>query len=135
MKNIYYSIWVDAIVNIEKNPKHRKDWKFFSMVYMTLLNALNLGVILMILAYIFDLKVIWVSFTILSGTILNSFASFIIQFAMPFILLNYVLIFYRNKYKGLIQRYSDMKGKLFAAYLLSSIGLFIACVITYMWLS
>ena len=135
MKNIYYSIWVDAIVNIKKNPKHKKDWKFFSMVYMTLLNALNLGVILMLLAYIFKLKVIWVKFTILPGIMLNSFAAFFIQFAIPFILLNYVLIFYRNKYEGLIQRYSDKRGKLFAAYLLSSIGLFIACVITYMWLS
>ena len=135
MKNIYYSIWVDAIVNIEKNPKHKKDWKFFSMVYMTLLNALNFGVVLMLLAYIFNFKVIWVKFSILPGTMLNSFASFIIQFAIPFILLNYVLIFYRNKYKGLIQKYSDKKGKLFAAYLLSSIGLFIAFVITYMWLS
>ncbi len=135
MKNIYYSIWVDAIVNIEKNPKHKKDWKFFSMVYMTLLNALNLGVVLMLLAYIFKFEVIWVRFTILPGTMLNSFVAFIVQFVMPFILLNYVLVFYRNKYKGLIQRYSDKKGKLFAAYLLSSIGLFIACVITYMWLS
>ena len=134
MKNIYYSIWVDAIVNIEKNPKHKKDWKFFSMVYMTLLNALNLGVVLMLLAYIFKFEVIWVRFTILPGTMLNSFVAFIVQFAMPFILLNYVLIFYRNKYKGLIQRYSDKKGKLFAAYLLSSIGLFIACVIAYIWL-
>lgn len=134
MRNIYYSIWVDAIVNIEKNPKHKKDWKFFSMVYMTLLNALNLGVILMLLAYIFNLKVIWVRFTILPGSMLNSFASFVIQFALPFVLLNYVLIFYKNRYKELIQKYSDKKGKLFAAYLLSSIGLFIASVITYMWL-
>ncbi len=80
MKNIYYSIWVDAIVNIEKNPKHKKDWKFFSMVYMTLLNALNLGVVLMLLAYIFKFEVIWVRFTILPGTMLNSFVAFIVQF-------------------------------------------------------
>ncbi len=134
MRNIYYSIWVDAIVNIEKNSKHKKDWKFFSMLYMTLLNALNLGVVLMLLSYIFSLKVIWIRFTMLPGTMLNSFASFIIQFAMPFILINYALIFYRNRYKGLIQKYADKKGKLFATYLLSSIGLFTACVITYMWL-
>lgn len=134
MKNIYYLIWVDAIVNIERNPKHKKDWKFFSMVYMTLLNALNLGVVLMSLAYIFNLDVIWVKFTILPWAMLNSFASFIIQFAIPFIFLNYILIFYRGRYKGLIQKYSDKKGKLFAAYLLSSIGLFVVCVITYIWL-
>lgn len=129
MKNLYYSIWVDAIVNIEKNPKHRKDWKFFSMVYMTLLNALNLGAVLILIAYIFKFKVIWVRFSIFPGTMLNSFAAFIVQFAMPFILLNYFLIFYNKKYCELIKRYSDNKGKLFAAYLLSSIGLFIACII------
>jgi uncharacterized membrane protein len=134
MRNIYYSIWVDVIVNIEKNPKHKKDWKFFSMVYMTLLNALNLGVVLILLSYIFSLKIIWIRFTMLPGTMLNSFASFIIQFAMPFILINYALIFYRNRYEGLIQKYDDKKGKLFTTYLLSSIGLFTACVITYMWL-
>lgn len=135
MKYIYYSIWVDAIVNIKKNPKHKKDWKFFSMVYMTLLNALNLGAVLMLLAYFLKVEVIWVRLTFLPGTMLNSFVAFMVQFAMPFILFNYVLIFHKNKYKGLIQRYSDKKGKLFAAYLLGSIGLFIACVITYIWLS
>jgi hypothetical protein len=134
MKNIYYSIWVDAIVNIEKNPNHKKDWKFFSMVYMTLLNALNMGVVLMLLAYIFKFKVIWVSFTILPGTMLNSFAAFIVQFAIPLILLNYGLIFYKNRYRELIQRHSDRKGKLFALYLFSSIGLFITCVICYILL-
>jgi vacuolar-type H+-ATPase subunit I/STV1 len=135
MKNFYYSIWVDTIINIKKNPKHKKDWKLLSMVYMTLLNSLNFGVVLMCLSYVFNFKVIWVRITIFPGSMLNSFASFIIQFAIPFIILNYVLIFYKNRYTGLIQNYSDKKGKLFAAYLLSSIGLFVACIITYMWLS
>ena len=134
MKNIYYSIWVDAIVNIERNPKHKKDWKFFSMLYMTLLNALNLGVVLMLLSYFLNVKVILVRISMFSGELLNSFISFIIQFALPFIVLNYVLIFFRNRYKGLIKKYTDKKGKLFAIYLLSSIGVFIACVISYIWL-
>jgi hypothetical protein len=125
MKNIYYSIWVDAIVNIERNPKHRKDWKFFTMFYMTLLNALNFGVILMLLGYFLKINVIWIRIMIFPGTLLNSFVSFIIQFAFPFILLNYIMIFAGDRYNGLIKKYSDKKGKLFAAYLVSSIGAFI----------
>ncbi len=134
MKNFYYSIWVDLIVNIEKNPKHKKDWKFFSLVYMTLLNALNLGVVLVLLAYLFNIKVIWIRITLFPGTMINSFVSFLIQFALPFILLNYILIFSRNRYRRLIKNYKDKKGKLFAIYLLSSIGLFATFVICYMLL-
>jgi hypothetical protein len=134
MKNIYYLIWVDAIVNIEKNTNHKKDWKFFSMLYMTLLNSLNLGFVLILLAYIFKVRVIWVKSTIFEWEMLNSFFSFVIQFALPLILLNYFLIFYRDRYKRLIQIYPDKNGKLFAAYLLCSIFVFIMCVGFYMWL-
>lgn len=130
MKNIYYSIWADLIVNIEKNTNHKKDWKLFSIIYMTLLNALNMGVVLMLLAYMFNFKVIWVSFSLFPGNLLNSFIAFIVQFATPFVLLNYGLIFHKRRYKTLVQKHSDRKGKLFALYLLGSIGLFIACVIS-----
>jgi len=131
MKNIYKAIWVDGIVNIKKNPKHKNDWKFFSMVYMTLLNALNLAVLLIILSYYYDVKVLLVRITIFPGTMLNSFVSFLILFALPFGLINYFIIFYRNKYEKLIQVYSEKKGKLFASYLLGSIVLFVLSIVIY----
>lgn len=130
--NIYYSICVDAIVNIKKNPMHKKDWKFFSMFCMTLINTLNLGFVLMLVHFFFHVNIIWVRITIFPLASLNSLVSYTIQFASPFILLNYVLIFYRKRYKRLIIRYPDKEGKLFAAYLLISILLFVALIISYM---
>ena len=31
MKNLYYSIWVDAILRIKENPLRKEDWKWMSI--------------------------------------------------------------------------------------------------------
>jgi len=87
MKNIYYSIWVDTIVNIERNPSHKKDWKLFSMIYISILNSLNFWLLFLLSADILDIKMTLIRSTIFPGEMLNSFVSFFIQFCLPFILI------------------------------------------------
>lgn len=133
MRKLYYKIWVDTIVNIKKNPQHKSDWKFYSMFFMTMLTSLNLITVLMWLGFL-GLKTNFLKISIFPGTMLDSFAMFLIQFALPCILLNYFFIFHRGKYKKLIEEHADRKGKLFLIYMFGTIGVFIIPVLFYWWL-
>ncbi len=120
MKNFYYLIWVDAIVGFRKNnPTMRYDWKFTVFVTNTTCNALNLFTI-EVLLNIFGIKTFLVKIDIFPLPLLNSFAGFVIQYASIFIILNYFLIFRKERYKILIQKYPNKNGKLAMAYGISS---------------
>lgn len=133
MRNLYYKIWVDIIIGIKKNPQHKNDWKYFSMFFMTILTSLNLMTIIMWLGY-FDIKTFLIEIEALPGTMLDSFVSFIIQFALPCFILNYFLIFHKERYKKLVEKYTYRKGKVFLTYMFSTIGIFIMPVLFYWWL-
>lgn len=138
MRNLYYNIWVDAIVNIKKNPQRKNDWKFYSMFFMTILTSLNLGTVLMWIGSLgyntkmFRINLFHIDF--FPGTMLDSFAMYLIQFGAPCFLLNYFFVFYKDKYKKLIEEHTDRKGKLFLIYLFGTIGVFIIPVLFYWWL-
>ena len=130
MKNYFYLYWVDAITSIKlKNPK-RKDWKFSLFTYTTICNALNLWVILLWLKF-FNILSFKVEINLLPGTILSSAGGFIVYFAAPFILLNYFLIFYRDRYKRLIEIYPHRNGRLAMGYILFSVILGFMSMIIY----
>lgn len=138
MKSLFYRIWIDAIVNIKKNPQHKNDWKFYSMFIMTMLIAINMMTILMWIGYwgfntsLFRIKLFKID--LFHGTMLDSFVMFLIQFALPSFLFNYFSIFYKGKYKKLIVKYSDRKGRVLVVYVFGTIGLFIVPVLFYWWL-
>ena len=130
MKNYYYLYWVDAIVGIKTNNPKRKDWKFSLFTYTTICNALNLWVILLWLKY-FNVLSFEIQINLLPGTILNSAGGFIVYFATPFILLNYFLIFYRDRYKKLIEKYPSRNGKFAIRYVFVSVLLGFVSMILY----
>lgn len=132
MKGLYYKIWADLIMGIQKNPEHQNDWRYYSMFLMTTLVSLNLLTLVMLLG-IFKVKVFFITTEFLPGTILDSFVSGLIQFVLPSFILNYFLVFHREKYKKVVVKYKDRKGKIFLPYLFSSIGAFIIPVLIY-WL-
>jgi len=138
MKNIYYSIWVDAIVGIRKNPKFKNGWKNHVFYVMTLLMSVNIGTVSIWYASLASrnnwhhLPTIDIDFSPLP--MLNSFSSFFVNFAIIPILLNYFLIFYNNRYELLIKKYNDKKGKLFLIYLFTSTCLLIIPISISFWL-
>lgn len=119
MKNVYYLIWVDAIVNFRKHNPARTDWKISLFITQTTCNALNLWAILLWLKF-FEIYSFIIKIDIFPGTILNSALGFIVQFASPFILLNYFLIFHNDRYEKLIERYPHKNGKLAMGYTMAS---------------
>jgi hypothetical protein len=123
MKNIYYIIWVDSILRFKKSLPKDKDWKVKIFLINTWVNALNFWIIIIWLKFfrVYDIPLI--SLSIFPGTLLNDFFSFAIEFALPFGVLNYFLIFYRDRYKKILEKYSAPKRKY--AYIYSvSIALF-----------
>lgn len=103
--NIYYKIWADAILRFKKHNPNRKDWKWALFLLITWINALNFWMVLLWLKYfeIFDVPLLEISF--LPGTLLDKFFAFAIEFALPFALINYFLIFHKKRYQRIIQNY------------------------------
>ena len=102
------------------------------MFLMTTLVSLNLLTLVMLLG-IFKVKVFFIATEVLPGTILDSFVSGLLQFVLPSFILNYILVFHREKYKKVLVKYNDRKGRIFLPYLFISVGTFIIPVLFY-WL-
>lgn len=120
--SLYYRIWVDGIVKIRSLPKNAGNWKFPIICFMTMSMAMNFMVFVAILernilhSNFYDLKI-----NIFPGTNLDAFLSFFFMFFLPPLLINYVLIFRKQRYKVLIAKYKFNNGKLFIGYLLGSL--------------
>ncbi|GAB3417695.1 hypothetical protein GCM10027516_11700 [Niabella aquatica] len=127
---LYYKIWVDGIVKLRSRPQNAGLWKFFAMTFMSMAMALNLVFILFVLS---DLGVtdgvFKVPVNLFPGTRIDAFFSFFISYLLPFLLVNYFLIFYKEKYKELIKRYPYYGGKLYLKYFLGSLGAFLVYII------
>ena len=129
MSSIYYKIWVDGIVNSKDYKRKNPSWKTTVFFIITLSNSLNLVTVYLWLRFI-GLIDLLIDLDISSNHYINNTVNFAIQFATPFILMNYFLIFYKNRYEKLIKRVSHKKGKLAFLYvLLSSLSWFISLIL------
>lgn len=130
MKNIYYLLWADVIANDKGYKKNEPGWKSSVYSIITIANAMNLFVILLWLDYLqIDIRehlyIVEPSRSVLS----SAFGGFIC-FGLPFAIINYFAIFYKNRYLKLLQKYqSNFKGKLALAYVFGSILLVVVTVI------
>lgn len=130
MNNIYYLIWSDAIFRIKKYHPNKKNWKISLFTLITWVQALNLFIIFLWLKY-FNINIIPVlDFDIFPGTMLDGFFSFTIKFALLPGIINYFLIFHKNRYEKIILCYPKSKHRYALIYLLTIIwGAFISAVI------
>lgn len=88
--NLYFKIWVDAIIKIRKNPLRKEDWKWIVQIYMAIAMALNLMFLLAILQRnIFNFSFYDIEINLFSSKILNDFLSGFILFFLPFLLINF----------------------------------------------
>lgn len=127
MGKIFYTYWVDSIVGFRNNNPDQVNWKIVVFIYNTTCNSLNLATIYAWLIFFEVSSLDLVDFKISSIRSLNGFFNYTIQFASPFLVLNYFLIFHRNRYKKLINRYQNKNGKIALYYSMISIA---ACFIS-----
>lgn len=104
-------IWIDSILSFKRHHPAKSNWKFTLFFYNTWINALNLWIILLWLKYFKILVLPSFNINIFPGELLNNFIAFTIQFAAPFAILNYFLIFHKERYKSLVEKYKNYNGK------------------------
>ncbi len=135
MKNIYYLIWADSINRYKEfNPKD-KGWKISVFNMNTFLNGLNLWAILLWLKYFKILSFNLLNIHLFPVESLNNLFTFIVVFASPFGVMNYFLIFYKNRHEKIIKRYSITDSKYFIIYSFSTVFITIFSLIFYNILS
>lgn len=129
MKNPYYKLWVDAIVNSKDYKNKESDWKASIYFLLTLTNALNFFVFLLWLDF-FNINARNLLLSFDSNILLSSALGGLVSFGLPFAIINYYAIFHKNRYVKLIARYpSSYNGKFALIYVLSSILLVVITVI------
>lgn len=117
---LYYLIWVDCIVKARSKEGNEKTWPFLTMTMM----SLPMVVDMMLFMTIFERDILGRSFYNLNvsgfSEYTNKVFSFVILFALPCVIINYVLIFRKNRYEKLIKKYTYYQGNLFLAFFLIS---------------
>ncbi len=134
MTNLYYEIWVDAIVYEKTRNGDKRNWKIYTLVPISILQGINLLTILFWLVFLTIKFDPFLHFNIFPGKIINSFMSGFITLFLPFLILNYLLIFRKNKYDTLLIRYDYKKGKYYIIYFITSIGIFLLPIIIGKWI-
>lgn len=123
---MYYKIWADAIAFHRGQKGQQGNWKLFAIISMSVLQGINLLSVLLLIRLLSHKKypVLFPMHTFhLAG--LNTFLSIATTYFAPFIILNYLLIFYNNRYAELQKIYDDKNGKLYGIYALVSIGVIV----------
>jgi hypothetical protein len=107
MLKLYYKIWADA------------------MVPMSLLMGINL-----LTFFIWMKKLVnhylplYFPVNIFNATLINDFIAIVLTLFVPFLLLNYLLIFTNDRYKDILTRFGSQGGKLYRKYILITFGVF-----------
>jgi len=126
MSNLYYKIWADAIVYEQKKHGHLRNWKFYTLIPISIIMGINLLTLSIIIGKIFGL---WffnsININISKIESLNSVVKGIVLWFLPFVILNYYFIFHKNKYEFIIQNYPDSKGKIYKWYVIGSLSIII----------
>jgi hypothetical protein len=129
--NMYFAWWADSIIRIKTfNPK-MQNWKMRVFILNTTLNALDYWIIIIWLKYLNILKIPLLTLDIFPGDVIDNVISAIINFATPFIILNYFLVFRKNRYEKIVLEYQD--GNLNIAFPYAVISVFLAAITVLMY--
>ncbi|WP_428330977.1 hypothetical protein [Mucilaginibacter sp.] len=127
MFKIYYRVWADAIVAEQAKKVEKRNWKLYTLIPMSIVMGINL------LTFFYWMKVLvnrnlplFIGVNIFNAKPINSFISVVCTFIIPFIILNYLIVFNNDIYNYILHTYHAEGGKLYRKYVLYSLGL---CII------
>jgi hypothetical protein len=128
MKNWYYFIWADAIRSVRKHHPRDKDWKGKIFILITFIHSANFWFILVWLQYFHLISIPELTIDFFGNNYLDGFFSFAVTFASPFVVLNYVLVFNKNRYESILQKYPETKYRWSAIYSFTVLAINLATV-------
>jgi hypothetical protein len=130
MRNYYYIYWADSISRIKKFHPQKRDWKISLYVLNSWIHELNFFIIFLWLKYFQLFSFRLPDINIFPGNIIDGFLSFTLFFATPFLIINYFLIFYKDKYKKIIEKYHIENGNYAFPYsMIIVLGAFISAIL------
>jgi hypothetical protein len=123
---LYYILFSDAINKILTVEKSKDMWKFYVMISISFAMGFNLFMLSFILHDLNILKIETIEVRLNATGIyqLDSFLSYAVVYLFPFLMINYFLVFYKDKYKEIIIKYRNYNGKLFTWYFVISLMAF-----------
>lgn len=139
IKRIYYKVWIDAIkAAIKTNRDGQNSWKSILLIIFSVSQGVNLLTIFLLTKVVFKTEInVFIDFNLFPGKMLDGFLSAFITLFLPFLLLNYILVFYKDRYVKLLDSYYGFKmreGLVFILYFISSMLIFMLPVIIGKWL-
>ncbi|HVW13680.1 MAG TPA: hypothetical protein VHB54_07665 [Mucilaginibacter sp.] len=127
MLTVYYKIWADAIRFTRSSKTESANWKLFTIIPISLLMGVNLATLLLwIRAFSHGKFVVVLPVSVFRLNPINTFISLLLTFFIPFLILNYLLIFNGDRYNMLLKTYSaDRNGRRYFWYAALSIGILV----------
>lgn len=126
---MYYQMWSDGIYSLqkkkEKNPT-MLPWQVGSLTAVSFSQCLNVITLFFWLTSAGLKMSIFIYVNVSSIGFINKFLSFLILL-LPFYIINYFMIFHKNKYKRIIEKYppKNDKGRLMILYFVLSFAVFL----------
>jgi len=124
MLSIYYKIWVDAITQERAKKGTDGNWKAFTIIPISLIQGVNLLTLLFILRFFTDIPILF-TLDLTRDKAINAFIAGLLVFFIPFVILNYLLIFNNDRYNKLMSLYPGRGSKLYRNYVLISLGIIV----------
>lgn len=124
MLSVYYKIWVDAISVTRASKSEGKSWKLFTIIPISFLQGINLVTILLWVKSLDHRFTVVLPVNLLNVGPVNVAISLLLTFFIPFVILNYLLILYNNRYKMLMETYKPRNGKRYLWYIAITLGVF-----------
>ena len=126
MFSIYYKIWADAIITAQKSNGITGNWKLLTIIPISVLQGLNLLAIFLFIRILSHKETLALfPVHIFKVNPLNIFCSVLLTYFIPFVLLNYLLIFSNQQYENLLKVYQYKDGKLYRWYAFISMGIIV----------
>lgn len=121
--NIYYKIWAEAITQARGGKTRGNGWQLMPLVAMSVLMGLNLLALFLLLHALNHSLLLLFPVHIFETTGFNTGMSVLLTYFLPFVILNYLLVFVNKRYDVIVQRYHTKNTKLYRNYALISMAL------------
>lgn len=138
IKRIYYEIFADAVEAAANNKEALfgpKEQRFYILLIFSLAQGLNVALLLFIISAFVKLNNIFLSINAFPGTYLDTAISGFISLVLPFLIINYFIVFHSKAYlKYTNNRRIKTKGWAIMIYFIGSAGAFILYIVVGKWL-
>lgn len=124
MLSLYYKIWVDAISVTKAINPEKKHWKPLTIIPISILQGINLATILLWYKALNPKFTVVLPLRIFNLNPVNTAISLILTFFLPFVIINYLLILYEDRYLALMQKYRPRSGRRYFWYIAITLSVF-----------